>query len=76
MCNSYGRYNLNFYMYVIVIVFNCTMHMHRLYTNNNNSDRIRKEKTIYRQTKEKKNEEGWLLNGNTSFLDSFPFSKF
>ena len=58
MCNSYGRYNLIFYMYVIVIVFNCTVHMHLLYTNNNNSDRIRKEKTIYRQTKEKKMKKG------------------
>ena len=45
-------------MYVIVIVFNCTVHMHLLYTNNNNSDRIRKEKTIYRQTKEKKMKKG------------------
>ena len=38
MYNSYNRYNLNLYIYihtrvcVIVIIFNCTVHMHLLYT--------------------------------------------
>ena len=32
MYNSYNRYNLNPYMFVIVIVFNYTMHMCGLYT--------------------------------------------
>jgi len=78
MCNSYDRNNLNLYIYiyiyVIVIIFNCIVHIHRLYTSNN-SDQIRKEKH-YTDKQRKKNEEGWLLNGNTSFLDSFPFSMF
>ena len=32
MGNSYTMSNLNPYMCIIVIVFNCTAHMHGLYT--------------------------------------------
>ena len=40
MCNPYTKYNLNSYIFIIVIVFNCTMHMHGLYTGNNNSKSV------------------------------------
>ena len=33
MYNSYPKYNLNSFIFVIVIIFNYTIHMHELYLN-------------------------------------------
>ena len=44
MCNSYTRYNLNPCMYVILIIFNCTMHMQMLNTSEYNMCSLKREK--------------------------------